>query len=122
MRDRLPDRREAAIGTFEWGGFTWRVAIGMYPDGRGGEVFADALPGADVTATRIKVGSDIHGLVQDGCVLVSRLIQEGVPASAIAGMLGREGIDADAPAASILGRLAQVASELEIVDHGDPEQ
>ena len=93
-RQRLPDRREAETVNIKIGGNEYKLGIGYFPEGRIGEVFI-AGP---------KSGSDMHGLLADLGVVISRLFQHGdTPASLAAGM-ARLG-DGTTPA-SIIGTIA----------------
>ena len=92
-RQRLPNRRMARTVDVEVAGKIYQLGIGYYPDTRIGEVF---LAGQ-------KSGSDMHGLLADLGIVMSRLFQHGdTPASLAAGM-ARLG-DGSTPA-SIIGTI-----------------
>ena len=59
-----------------------------------------------------KVGSDAEGLAHDGAIALSLLLQMGMSATELALHLGRQGADAQAPAASFLGLAAHRAAML----------
>ena len=93
-RERLPNRRYAETVNVEVAGNEYQLGIGYFPSGRIGEVFI----------TGAKLGSDMHGLLADLGVVISRLFQHGdTPASLAAGM-ARLG-DGSTPA-SIIGTIA----------------
>ncbi len=71
-RAELPTRRESVLQNFEHEGpdgsvRTYTVGIGLYPDGRLGELFLDGM----------KAGSDAQTLMDDAAVSVSRNLQHG---------------------------------------------
>ena len=73
-RRRLPDSRASVTHKFEIGRLKGYVTVGLYPDGRPGEVF-------------IKIaqhGSTISGLVDAISVLTSLALQYGVPVENLA--------------------------------------
>ena len=93
-RNRLPNRRSNETTTLVFGGLRFAVAIGFFPDGRPGEVFASGA----------KSGCDLDTLLDDACVALSLLLQHGVEPAALARSMGRAG-DGATPA-SIIGALA----------------
>ena len=97
-RCRLPDRRIAETTTLAFEGAAFHVTVGFYPDGRPGEVFVHGA----------KVGSTMDRLLDDACVVISRLLQHDVAPVELAGSMGR--ISNDAPA-SILGALVDLVAE-----------
>ncbi len=106
-RQRLPDRRIQTIQVMRWQGTELQWAVGYDRKGRAREVFVNGH----------KVGSDIEALVQDGCVLLSLLLQHGADPKDIAESLGREGIDPNAPAASLFGLLTAELPKVEATEH-----
>lgn len=72
-RERLPDEREAVTQKFrihgEFGAHKLYVRVGLYPDGRPGEVFV----------TMDKFGSTTQGFAHAWCKMVSVALQRGVP-------------------------------------------
>jgi len=98
-RARLPDRRPAETIAIEHGGMGFDVTVGFYPDGRPGEVFTHGA----------KTGSMIDGLLDDACVVVSLLIQNGVEPRALARSMGRLG---DEQPASVIGAVVDLAARL----------
>ena len=92
-RERLPNRRRATTIKVTVGGNEYQLGVGYFDDGQVGEVF---LGGS-------KSGSDMHGLLADLGVVISRLFQHGdTPATLAAGM-ARLG-DGSTPA-SIIGTI-----------------
>lgn len=83
MKQRLPDERHSITHRAEVGGMKIFLTVGVYEDGRPGELFIRVN----------KVGSLIHGLFDTVAMLVSELLQQGVTVLEIAGKL--EGIRFD---------------------------
>ncbi len=102
-RIRLPDRRLAVVEDLAWAGRVWSLGLGFDGAGRVREIFLDGA----------KPGSGIDALVADGCVALSLLLQHGVSAAELARHLGRESVERQAPAASILGAAAVAAAAVE---------
>ena len=98
-RVKMPDRRIADTRELEFGSMRFSVTVGLYPDGRPGEVFARGG----------KAGSQLDGLVDDACVVVSRLLQHGEAPAILVRCLGRDG---DQPA-SVIGAIADVVAEID---------
>jgi hypothetical protein len=98
-RNRLPTRRPNETATLLFGGLHFAVTIGIYPDGRPGEVFASGA----------KSGCDLDYLLDDACVALSLLLQYGIEPAALARSVGRTG-DGTTPA-SIIGALADLLAE-----------
>jgi len=103
-RDRLPNRRPNETTTLVFGGMSFAVTIGVFPDGRPGEVFASGA----------KTGCDLDYLLDDACVALSLLLQHGLSPAALAKSMGRAG-DGATPA-SIIGALADRLAEREVAD------
>ncbi len=103
-RERLPNRRANETAELEYEGARYAVTIGFYPDGRPGEVFTAGA----------KVGSAMEGLLDDACILVSLLLQNGVEPAALAKTMGRLG-DGTAPA-SVIGAVADLLAELQVTE------
>jgi hypothetical protein len=71
-RAKLPNRRHVITQEVKWGEHRFHVSVGYAPDtGAVSEVFY---------ASGMKEGTDIHNTAQDACILVSMLLQHGVPA------------------------------------------
>lgn len=68
-RERLPMERSAVTHKFTVGGQEGYLTVGMYPDGRPGEVFLTAS----------KTGSTVNGLLDTVATLTSLALQHGVP-------------------------------------------
>lgn len=66
-RDRLPNRRAQETFEFFHGNATYTASVGLYADGRPGEVFISAH----------KVGTDTDLAVKDAAVLLSLALQHG---------------------------------------------
>jgi len=69
LRRKLPEERLAITHKFEIGGHEGYLTVGLYPDGKPGEVFI----------TMSKEGSTISGLMDAFATLVSFNLQYGVP-------------------------------------------
>ncbi len=102
-RVELPGRRQSVIETLDWGGAEWLLGVGFDRQGRVRELFVDGAT----------VGSEMEALLDDGCILLSLLLQHGFDVAALARHLGRDGIDPAAPAASVLGLVAALAARIE---------
>ena len=68
-RERLPDERKAVTHHFSVGGHDGYVTVGLYPDGRPGEVFFRVT----------KEGSTVNGLMDSLGISMSMALQHGVP-------------------------------------------
>jgi ribonucleoside-diphosphate reductase alpha chain len=69
IRERLPDNRQAITHHFSVGGHDGYVTVGLYPDGRPGEVFFRVT----------KEGSTVNGLMDSLGISMSMALQHGVP-------------------------------------------
>jgi len=69
VRERLPDERQAITHHFSVGGHDGYVTVGLYPDGRPGEVFFRVT----------KEGSTVNGLMDSLGISMSMALQHGVP-------------------------------------------
>ncbi len=69
MREKMPDERNSITHKFSIGGHEGYITVGMYPDGRPGEVFISMA----------KEGSTISGLVDTLATSISYGLQYGVP-------------------------------------------
>jgi ribonucleoside-diphosphate reductase alpha chain len=72
-RERLPDTRHSLTHKFNVGGHEGYINVGLYPDGRPGELFI----------TMAKEGSTIGGLMDAFGTAVSISLQYGVPLEAL---------------------------------------
>jgi hypothetical protein len=97
-RVRLPERRIADTRELLFDHMQFTVTVGVFPDGRPGEVFARSA----------HAGSQLDGLIDDACVLVSRLLQHGEAPSILVRSLGR----GDRPA-SVIGAIAEIVNEVD---------
>ncbi|MGI0071839.1 MAG: vitamin B12-dependent ribonucleotide reductase [Thermoplasmata archaeon] len=68
-RERLPDERDALTHHFSVGGHDGYVTVGLYPDGRPGEIFFRVT----------KEGSTVNGLMDSLGISMSMALQHGVP-------------------------------------------
>ncbi|HZY69927.1 MAG TPA: vitamin B12-dependent ribonucleotide reductase [Thermoplasmata archaeon] len=68
-RERLPDERKALTHHFNVGGHDGYVTVGLYPDGRPGEIFFRVT----------KEGSTVNGLMDSLGISMSMALQHGVP-------------------------------------------
>jgi ribonucleoside-diphosphate reductase alpha chain len=68
-RERLPNERKAITHHFEVGGHDGYVTVGLYPDGRPGEIFFRVT----------KEGSTVNGLMDSLGLAMSMALQHGVP-------------------------------------------
>jgi ribonucleoside-diphosphate reductase alpha chain len=68
-RERLPDTRESVTHKFSVGGHEGYINVGLYPDGRPGELFI----------TMAKEGSTVGGLMDAFGTAISLSLQYGVP-------------------------------------------
>jgi ribonucleoside-diphosphate reductase alpha chain len=68
-RERLPDTRQSITHKFNVGGHEGYINVGLYPDGRPGELFI----------TMAKEGSTIGGLMDSFGTAISICLQYGVP-------------------------------------------
>ena len=73
-RERLPDTRQAVTHKFRIKQHEGYIIVGLFPDGRPGEVFIKMA----------KQGSTISGLVDTIGILTSLALQYGVPPQALA--------------------------------------
>jgi hypothetical protein len=99
QRQRLPNRRENEGFTVEWARKEWSLSIGFCPRTRKPlEVFADGA----------KIGSDYQAVIDDACMLIPHCLQNGMTPQQLSAALSRESIEPGAPAASLLGLIADV--------------
>ena len=76
-RRHLEDERKATTRKFTIGGQKAYVTVGMYPDGKPGEIFI----------VMSKEGSTMSGLVDTSAIALSLALQYGVPVKAIVAKL-----------------------------------
>lgn len=72
-RRRLSNRRSSVVVAFEYEGHRYRASASRFPDGRMAEVFLDVG----------KAGSSVQRHADDAAVLLSLLLQHGVPVEQI---------------------------------------
>lgn len=104
-RRRLPDRRLNVTETCRWGGNEFHLGIGFDHEGHIRECFLDG----------IKVGSDQAALIDDVCVVISRLLQHGENLEALSRTLSREGREPEA--ASLIGCMLRLMCQVQ-KEHG----
>lgn len=73
-RQRLAAERESVTRRFVIGGHKIYLIVGLYADGRPGEIFIKTA----------KVGSTINGLLDDLSFAISKALQAGVPLESLA--------------------------------------
>lgn len=71
MREKLPNRRRCRTQSLKINGQTVHFTVGMYPDGRPGEVFIDMH----------KTGASVRGWCGSTAKLLSLMLQYGIPLS-----------------------------------------
>lgn len=112
-RMRLRDRRRSVNLTLLWKDKVWSLSCGYDADCRVREVFGGS----------VKVGSEMEALLNDACIALSLLLQAGHSIQALVERFSREAIGPAAPAASILGLVAEVAAREErFVQCGEGDQ
>jgi hypothetical protein len=107
-RERLPNRRFAETVELEHGGQRFTVTIGLYPDGRPGEVFTHGA----------RTGSTLDALLADACVVVSCLIQHGAEPRDLAASMGRLG---NSEPASVIGAVIDLVAAVSIAHQATEE-
>jgi hypothetical protein len=80
-RNRLPNRRPAETIAFERDNLKYHMTIGLYPDGRVGEIFLNAA----------HANSLLDVMAHDAAIVVSLALQFGCPLDAIRHALKRDG-------------------------------
>jgi hypothetical protein len=73
MRERLPARRKHVLQRLKIGGQTVHFSVGLYQDGRPGELFIDMH----------KTGTAVKAWCESTAKLVSLMLQHGVPLSEV---------------------------------------
>jgi hypothetical protein len=81
QRDRLPNRRASQNIAFERDNLKFHMTIGLYPDGRTGEVFLNAE----------HANSLLDTMAHDAAILASLALQYGAPLDEIRHALKRDG-------------------------------
>jgi hypothetical protein len=107
-RTRLPHRRAAETFRLQYDGTQFMVTIGLYPDGRPGEVFTHGA----------RSGSNLDALLADACVVVSCLIQHGAEPRELAASMGRLG---NAEPASVIGAVLDLVAAVSIAHQATEE-
>lgn len=98
-RTPLPGRRQNQSVEFAFDGLRYQLTIGFYGDGRIGEVWLNG-PRSD---------SALYHITQDGCILISHLLQRFTSPEKIAESLPRR---TNGEPASILGAIIERLIEL----------
>lgn len=97
-REELPERRRSIQWKVEHNGMHFFLTFGYYDDGRIGEVFAAGN----------KQGSEMQHLIDDSCIMISIMLQHGLPATVVERSMGTVpcGFDGkDERPASVLGTI-----------------
>lgn len=76
-RERLPFEPRCSKNAVKMDGYTFHIQRSFYDDGRLGEIFA----------TVGKQGNTVKGLMEVLCILISKSLQYGIPASSISDIL-----------------------------------
>ena len=100
-RQRLPHRRGAVALEREHAGHRYRLHVGFFANGTPGEVFVDAA----------KQNSTLDAFAADAAILVSLLLQHGVPPVEIGHALRRS--PSGAPASLIGAVVDELGAQLE---------
>ena len=96
-RERLPTRRPNQTMDLVYDGTLYAVTVGFQPDtGEPREIFTHGA----------RVGSNMDGILDDACILLSLLLQHRVEPAALARSMGRLGKDGQA--ASVIGALSDL--------------
>lgn len=101
-RERLPNRRINVTEPLRWQGYELELTVGFGVSGMVREVFVN----------NAKVGSEIEGMLQDACVVISILLQRHHPLVSLAQSIGRHGAD-DGPPTSLLGEIIDRMAAIE---------
>jgi hypothetical protein len=100
-RQRLPNRRRHLLVDFVHGNLAFTADVGLYPDGRIGEIVLSSN----------KPGSTTEAIARDAAIVISIAIQHGADLNVIRSALTQ---DSDgAPATSIGAALDAVAAKPE---------
>ncbi len=97
MRERLPDRRPNQTMDLLYDGTCYAVTVGFHPNtGEAREIFTGGA----------RAGSSMDGILDDGCILLSLLLQHHVEPAALARSMGRLGTGGQT--VSVLGALVDL--------------
>lgn len=77
VRTKLPFEPKCVKNAVKMDGYTFHIQRSFYDDGRLGEIFA----------TVGKQGDTVKGLMEVLCILISKILQYGIPAEVVAGIL-----------------------------------
>ncbi len=109
-RERLSNRRLSCNRVMSCGPYEFDFGFGFHRTGAVREVFINNR----------KVGSELEGMLQDGCVLISLLLQHHVAPAELARSVGRHGTDPDKPEqtvpTSILGVVVDAVVQVQAED------
>lgn len=97
-REILPDRRRCATFTFAHDGLIYTATVGLYTDGRPGEVFLESN----------KVGTPVHVNMRDSAIAISFALQCGTTVEQIRAAFTR---DAEGRPEGPLGVLMDLLAE-----------
>jgi hypothetical protein len=96
-RERLPNRRASENFSFEFDGIRYHATVGLYPDGRPGEIFISSH----------KAGSATDVAARDAAIAISFALQFGARIEDIGRALSRDSSGrANGPAGRALDLLA----------------
>ena len=97
MRERLPDRRPNQTMDLVYDGTCYAVTVGFHPNtGEAREIFTGGA----------RAGSSMDGILDDGCILLSLLLQHHVEPAALARSMGRLGTGGQT--VSVIGALVDL--------------
>lgn len=109
-RERLPNRRLSCNRVMSCGPYEFDFGFGFHRTGAVREVFIN----------NAKVGSEIEGMLQDGCVLISLLLQHHVAPAELARSVGRHDTDPNDPdktvPTSMLGVIVDAVVQVDAED------
>jgi hypothetical protein len=100
-RERLPDRRASETFSFELDGVRYHATVGLYSDGRAGEIF--------ISSHKARSATDVAA--RDAAIAISFALQFGARLEDIARALSRDNSGrANGPAGRALDLLASNAA------------
>lgn len=106
MRTKLPNRRPSMTTVIEHGNFKFHVSFGFDKEGFIRETFC---------AENQLLGSELHALITDGCILISRALQNGDELEQLVKSLGENRMEGESkgPPASPLGAIVRKLLQIE---------
>lgn len=105
MRTKLPDRRRAVTDIIVHNDATFHITFGCDDEAQIREVFCSDA----------RIGSDIHALIMDSCILISIYLQSGGEMEKLVSSLGenRNEKDDKGPPSSIMGAIARAIVDIQ---------